>query len=112
MDLLLDKLQAQPKPLAVYLFTRNKEIQAKVLSRLRSGTVGINDVLRQITTPYLPLGGIGESGFGSYHGRATFDCFTHSRSVLEKGFLLDNRMKYPPYRVKLSLLKKIYKWIT
>jgi acyl-CoA reductase-like NAD-dependent aldehyde dehydrogenase len=111
LDLLLDKLQAKPKPLAAYLFTRNKETQKKILSRIQSGTAGINDVLSQITTPYLPLGGIGESGLGAYHGRATFDCFTHYRSVLAKGFLLDNRMKYPPYRVKLSLLKKIYKWI-
>jgi len=59
------------------------------------------------TTATLPFGGVGDSGIGNYHGKASFDTFSHYKSVLKKGFRFDPNWRYPPYKDKLSLLKRI-----
>jgi aldehyde dehydrogenase (NAD+) len=110
-DALLGALRAKPKPLAAYVFTQNAKAQAQAMETLSAGTMAINDTVSQITTPYLPLGGVGESGMGQYHGPASYECFTHLKSVLAKGYAWNNRMKYPPYTVPLKWLKKIYPWL-
>jgi aldehyde dehydrogenase (NAD+) len=56
----------------------------------------------------MPFGGVGESGMGSYHGKWSFETFTHSKSILKKSNLLDIKLRYPPYRNKLGLLKKLF----
>lgn len=111
LDALLEILRDRPKPLAAYVFTRDAASQAKALQRLSAGTMALNDTLSQIASPHLPLGGVGESGQGHYHGQASFACFTHYKSVLAKGYAWNNRMKYPPYTVPLKWLKKIYPWL-
>ncbi len=97
----------QPKPLAIYIFSRNKNLQQQVCSQTSSGGVCINDTLMQFGVSSLPFGGVGDSGMGSYHGKASFDTFSHYKSILNKSFRLDFNLRYPPYKGKLALLKKI-----
>jgi aldehyde dehydrogenase (NAD+) len=87
----------QPKPLALYLFSSDPLIQESVLERTSSGGVTINHVLLHLTVPSLPFGGVGASGMGAYHGRSTFETFSHRKSVLSKPTWLDPSFFYPPY---------------
>ncbi|WP_204103700.1 MULTISPECIES: aldehyde dehydrogenase [Spirulina sp. CCY15215] len=96
------EINARPKPLSLYLFTHNKTTQERVLTATSSGNVCINDTLMQITSANLPFGGVGNSGMGAYHGKIGFDTFSHQKSVLNRSFLLDLPLRYPPYEGKLK----------
>ena len=96
-----------PKPLALYLFGGEEKEQEKILSMTSSGGVCFNDVVLQAGIPELPFGGVGASGMGKYHGKAGFDNFSHYKSILKRPFWLDLNFRYPPYKLDLSLLKKI-----
>lgn len=100
-------INSQPKPLALYIFSDNKNLQQKVLQSTSSGGVCINDTVMQVAVSSLPFGGVGDSGIGSYHGQASFDTFSHYKSVLKNTFRLDINWRYAPYKGKLPLLKKI-----
>ena len=80
----------------------------RVCTRTVSGGLGINDVINQIVPKDLPFGGVGQSGMGQYHGKASFDCFTHYRSVLTRSTRFDPGYAYPPSRVSLKTLKRAY----
>jgi len=97
----------RPKPLALYFFSKNKNHQQRVLRETSSGGVCINDTVMQVGVPGLPFGGVGPSGMGSYHGKASFDTFSHQKSVLSKSFLFEPQWRYAPYEGKLNLLKKL-----
>jgi aldehyde dehydrogenase (NAD+) len=103
-------INSRPKPLALYLFTQNKNLQKRVLQETSSGGVCINDTVKHFAASSLPFGGVGDSGIGNYHGKASFDTFSHYKSVLYKPFWLDLKLLYPPYQNKLSLLKQIMKF--
>lgn len=90
-------LARNPKPLAAYIFTKDKKLVREFLNRTQSGSAGINDTVIQIASPYLPYGGIGRSGIGRYHGRKSFETFSNMRSVIVKSNLLDISLRYPPY---------------
>ncbi|HIK06935.1 MAG TPA: aldehyde dehydrogenase [Trichormus sp. M33_DOE_039] len=100
-------INSQPKPLALYLFSRNQKLQKYILQNTSSGGVCINDIAMQFAVSSLPFGGVGNSGIGSYHGKASFDTFSHYKSVLKNSFWLDLNWRYAPYKGKLSLLKLI-----
>ena len=100
-------INSRPKPLALYLFSQNKNLQNRILQETSSGGVCINDTVMQVAVSSLPFGGVGDSGMGSYHGKAGFDTFSHDKSVLQNSFRLDINWRYAPYQGKLSLLKKI-----
>ncbi|MBE9200878.1 MULTISPECIES: aldehyde dehydrogenase [unclassified Nodularia (in: cyanobacteria)] len=100
-------INSQPKPLALYLFTQNKNLQKRVLQETSSGGVCFNDTVMQVGVSSLPFGGVGDSGIGSYHGKASFDTFSHYKSVLKNYFWLDLNWRYAPYKDKLSTLKRI-----
>ena len=102
-------INSRPKPLALYIFSRNKDIQKRILQATSSGGVCINDTVMQVGVNELPFGGVGDSGIGSYHGVASFDTFSHHKSVLNKSFLLELNWRYPSYKEKLEQLKKILK---
>jgi aldehyde dehydrogenase (NAD+) len=103
----IDFVNRRPKPLALYLFSKNAEAEAQVISRTSSGGVCINATLWHIANPQLPFGGVGPSGMGAYHGRASFETFSHHKSVLTRGTRFDARFIYPPYsRLKTNLLKR------
>ena len=107
LDGLLSHLQERPSPLALYLFTRSRETERRVLGALRFGGGCVNDAVVHLAVSGLPFGGVGESGMGVYHGKAGFDTFTHCKSVLRRG-RLDFPLRYPPGDDrKIGLLKKL-----
>ncbi len=106
LDEVMKKIQARPKPLALYIFSKNSETQNKVLMNLSYGGACVNDTMVHLTNPNLPFGGVGESGVGSYHGRMSFDLFSHKKSVMVKPFWGDATMRYAPYTGwKLKLIR-------
>lgn len=100
-------IRSKSKPLALYIFSRNKEFQDRILQQTSSGGVCINDTIMQIAPSTLPFGGVGDSGIGSYHGKASFDTFSHYKSVMVKNFWIDVKWRYAPYAGKLELFKRI-----
>ena len=98
-------VNAKPKPLALYFFSNNKQHQNQVLQETASGGACINDTIVQIAFPGLPFGGVGDSGIGRYHGKTSFETFSHQRSVLHKSFWVDLKLRYAPYKGKLKFLK-------
>lgn len=106
LDDTLAWLRNRPTPLALYLFTRDKGVQDHVLASSRSGGVCLNDTVLHLAGKDLPFGGLGDSGLGTYHGRASFDCFTHRRSVMHRSLVFDSSLRYPPQRISLPLMKR------
>lgn len=90
-------VNSRPKPLALYCFSENKAIQEKIIRETSSGGICVNDTIVHISSPHLPFGGVGTSGMGNYHGKASFDCFSHRKSVLKKTTRPDPSLRYPPY---------------
>jgi acyl-CoA reductase-like NAD-dependent aldehyde dehydrogenase len=97
----------RPKPLALYLFSKNPQKQAQVLETTSSGGVCINDTIMHLGVTDLPFGGVGPSGMGRYHGKASFDTFSHFKSVLKRPFWLESGLRYPPYSEKLTWVKRL-----
>ena len=94
----LDFIRSLDEPLAIYLFSSDREVQQHVVRHSRSGGVCINDVVFQAALHTLPFGGLGNSGFGASHGRAGFETFSFQRSVLRRSLHPDPDLRYPPYR--------------
>jgi aldehyde dehydrogenase (NAD+) len=90
-------IEQNPKPLAAYIFSRNKKLIREFMKRTRSGNACVNETVMQIASPYLPYGSVGSSGIGRYHGKRSFETFSNLRSVLVKSNLLDIPIRYPPY---------------
>ena len=107
LDDVLAGLRGEPPPLALYLFTRSRVIERKVLAATRSGGVCLNDTISHILGRDLPFGGLGESGMGAYHGRAGFDAFSHRRAVLRRAWFCDPAFRYPPPKAPLETLKRL-----
>jgi aldehyde dehydrogenase (NAD+) len=107
----LAMLRGRPTPLALYVFTRNREVESRVLSGTRSGGACINDVVSHIIGTGLPFGGLGESGMGAYHGRAGFDAFSHQRSVMRRATWLDTPFRYPPQKLSTAVLKRAMRFL-
>jgi aldehyde dehydrogenase (NAD+) len=103
----ISSLNSRPKPLALYVFSKRPENYQKVIDEVSFGSGCINDTVVQFANPHLPFGGVGSSGMGGYHGKASFDNFSHQKSILKKSFTFDPPLRYPPYKNKLSILKKI-----
>lgn len=90
-------IKNRPKPLALYLFTNDKNVEKTVLNQVPFGGGCVNDTIIHIATNNLPFGGVGNSGMGSYHGKKTFDTFSHAKSVVKKYTWPDISMRYQPY---------------
>jgi aldehyde dehydrogenase (NAD+) len=98
------------KPLALYVFSNSKSVQDRVLKETSSGGVCINDVIIHISATELPFGGVGGSGFGRYHSRASFETLSNRKGVLIQHNLFDLNVRYPPYKPSLlKMLKMIMK---
>lgn len=102
-------INSRPKPLALYLFSNDKQKQQQIIKHTSSGGVCLNDTVMQVGVITLPFGGVGDSGIGNYHGKASFDTFSHHKSVLKKGFRFDLNWRYAPYADKLERFKKMFK---
>ncbi|MEG1778919.1 MAG: aldehyde dehydrogenase [Oscillospiraceae bacterium] len=105
----IEIIKSKPKPLALYLFTQSAENKNRVLNEISFGGGCINDTVIHLATPYMPFGGVGNSGMGNYHGKFGFDTFSHKKSILKKSNLFDIPLRYAPYKNKLTVLKKIMK---
>ncbi len=106
LDTLLGELKERPSPLALYIFTGEMRLAKKIQSTFRSGTGMINDTVVHFVNGTTPFGGMGESGMGSYHGKAGFECFSHRKTVLRKPTWFELWVKYPPYtKLKLKIVK-------
>jgi len=105
IDSVISFINEREKPLALYLFTGSRNTEKQVLSRTSSGGACVNDTVMQITNPRLPFGGVGSSGMGAYHGRHSFEAFSHRKSVLNKSTRIDIPLRYPPYRGKMGLAR-------
>lgn len=97
LDQVIAFITSRPKPLALYLFTTDHDTERTVLERVSFGGGCVNDTIIHLATPYMPFGGVGNSGMGGYHGKYSFDTFTHYKSVLKKANWLDLPMRYQPY---------------
>ncbi|KAM7499399.1 hypothetical protein LguiA_023813 [Lonicera macranthoides] len=101
-------INSRSKPLASYLFTNDEELKKEFVRNVSSGGMLINDTILHLTLSSLPFGGVGESGMGSYHGKFSFDAFSHKKAVLYRIFEGDSSIRYPPYTArKLQILKGI-----
>ena len=110
LDDVIQIIKKQEKPLALYLFTTNKEHMNKVWTSISFGGGAINDTLMHIANPYLPFGGVGQSGMGAYHGKHSFDLFSHHKSFIKRKTWFDPPMAYPPYsKNKEKLIRNILK---
>ena len=108
IDAIIKEIKARPKPLSLYIFTKNNNIRDKILHEISFGGGAVNDAIMHITNSHLGFGGIGESGMGSYHGEAGFKDFSHFKSILQKPFGFEPNFKYPPYsKKKLSWIRRI-----
>lgn len=110
-DVELDKLlQHNPHPLAFYVFTENKRRALDLITNYTFGGGMINDVILHVANPYLPFGGIGPSGMGAYHGKESYDVFTHRKSVMDSSTIIRHKLLFPPYTKKrLRMFKRFYK---
>jgi aldehyde dehydrogenase (NAD+) len=107
-DSAIEVVNRHPKPLALYVFSRDEEAQERLLARTSAGATTFNHVWLHLGVPELPFGGVGESGMGAYRGRHSFETFSHRRAVLKKWNLPDPPIVYPPYSAaKLRWLKKL-----
>ncbi|MCS7046282.1 MAG: aldehyde dehydrogenase family protein, partial [Gemmataceae bacterium] len=97
MTAAIEYVRSRPKPLALYLFSNDRALQRCVVAQTSSGSVVINHAVVQGVVPNLPFGGVGPSGTGAYHGKASFDTFSHYKSVLNKATWFDLSLAYPPY---------------
>ena len=110
LDHVITTIQAQEKPLALYLFTEDKATIKRVFHELSFGGGAINDTIMHVANPYLPFGGVGYSGIGAYHGKTSFETFSHLKSYVKKSTKIDPKIAYPPYTEKQErLIRKILK---
>jgi aldehyde dehydrogenase (NAD+) len=108
LDEALAIVNAREKPLALYLFSEDSEAKRRVEAETSSGGLCVNHVIWQVANPNLPFGGVGPSGTGAYHGRHSFETFSHRKAVVEKPTRFDPRFAYPPFgRIKAALMRRL-----
>jgi len=100
------------KPLSLYVFSNKKPFVEAILNKFSFGGGVINDVLIHFGNHRLPFGGVGNSGMGAYHGKLGFDTFSHKKAIIKRGNWIDPPIRYAPYKGKLNLLKKMFKFFS
>ncbi|GEK34320.1 aldehyde dehydrogenase [Kurthia sibirica] len=103
----ITQIKKKPKPLAAYFFSETEKAIQYFLDELPFGGGCINETITHVGSLHLPFGGVGESGVGNYHGKASFDTFTHQKSILKRSSKLATNLLYPPYKQKKTLVKTI-----
>lgn len=102
-------IKSKPKPLAFYIFSENESIQNMTIDNISFGGGCINDTVSHVATPYMPFGGVGNSGIGSYHGKDSFYTFSHAKSMIKKSSKLNMKLIFPPYKDRINMVRKILK---
>lgn len=103
----VDFIKSKPKPLASYLFTNNKKQMEYFNNKISFGGGCINDCIIHLANSNLPFGGISDSGMGSYHGKKSYETFSHNKSITKKSTLIEIKLRKPPYKGKMKKLKKL-----
>jgi aldehyde dehydrogenase (NAD+) len=99
-------ISSMEKPLALYIFSNSKNFQKHFLNKFSYGGGCINDTIIHLATSHMPFGGVGNSGMGSYHGKYSFDTFTHEKSIIKKYCWMDLPIRYQPYKsIYLKLIR-------
>ncbi len=106
-----DIIRSYEKPLSLYVFSNRSNWAKKIMATYSFGGGCINDTIIHFSNNRMPFGGVGHSGMGAYHGKLSFDAFSHQKSIVKKANWLDLPMRYAPYKNKVSLLKKILNWL-
>lgn len=109
LDNVIKFINHREKPLALYYFSESKKKIKYVVTSTTSGGVTINDTIIHVANPNLPFGGVGNSGVGKYHGKESFETFTHNKSVMKRGTFIEFNIRFAPYKNKLNLVKRIMK---
>lgn len=105
----IEFINSKPKPLAIYAFTKNKTLQRRLVSETSSGSIVFNDAILQYIADTIPFGGVGECGFGKYHGKFSFDAFSHHKAVARRSYYTDFWFRFPPWNLnKFQLLEEAY----
>ena len=103
-------VRSKSKPLALYIFSKNERQVDRLLEQISAGGVTVNDTLMHLANADLPFGGVGDSGIGAYHGDHSFDLFSHKKAVMKRSFLIDDPVRYAPYKMGLAWIKKLMNW--
>ncbi|KAH7566319.1 hypothetical protein JRO89_XS08G0137500 [Xanthoceras sorbifolium] len=107
----IEFINSRPKPLTIYAFTKDETFQRQIVSETSSGSVTFNDTMVQFACDELPFGGVGQSGFGRYHGKYSFDTFSHEKAILQRSFFPELEPRYPPWNdFKLKFIRFGYKY--
>src|SRR5574340_10795 len=101
-------IHQHPNPLSLYVFTRDKAVERQVINEVPFGGGCVNDVISHFVSTEIPFGGRGASGMGSYHGKRTFDTFSHNKSIIYRANRPDVRIRYPPYRIGTRAMRVIF----
>lgn len=104
-------ISSYEKPLSLYVFTENKALAEKIIQKYSFGGGCVNDTVVHFSNKNLPFGGVGNSGIGSYHGKKSYETFSHQKSILKKATWFDNPIRYAPYKNKLKFIRKILNWL-
>lgn len=109
-DEMIRELKSKEKPLALYLFTKNKSFEKKIMSQVSFGGATLNDTIMHFANSNMPFGGVGHSGMGGYHGQFSFQTFSHAKGVVDRSHIVDLFFRYPPYsKRRIQFIKKIVK---
>lgn len=108
LDEAIDLVRSRPTPLALYLFSQDRATQRRVMREVPFGGGCVNDTIMHLATSHMGFGGMGASGMGSYHGRKSFETFTHEKSILRKATFVDVPLRYQPYSSWKSKLVRAF----
>lgn len=106
---IFETIQQYEKPLALYIFSDDQDFIRDVFTRVSFGGGCVNDTIMHVANPYLPFGGVGHSGMGHYHGKYTFELFSHQKAYMTKSTKLESGIMFPPYKGKFRYVKQIFK---
>lgn len=109
LNAVIKHVNSGDKPLALYLFANNKEVENKIIKNISYGGGCINDCIEHIISSNTPFGGVGESGMGCYHGKFGFDTFSHYKTVMKKSSIIELDMIYGPHKDEVGILKYFMK---
>ncbi len=105
----VDVITSKEKPLAFYVFSESEVVQNYLIDQIPFGGGCVNETILHVSSPYLPFGGVGTSGMGSYHGEDSFKTFSHQKSILKHNTKINHGLMFPPYNNKINLIRKIFK---
>lgn len=102
-------LNKYDKPLALYVFSEDKQFSEEIINKYSFGGGCVNDTITHVASLYLPFGGVGKSGIGRYHGYSSFKTFTYEKAIVKRSSKIDIKLIFPPYNKKLDLIRKVMK---